>query len=262
MNRYLKLFLAFLALSLKRFLEHRSNTFGNLSLSLIGIFLVILFIEIIFSQTPLIQGWSKYELLFLVGFYRIVFNIFYVFFIKSIDMFPGYIKTGELDMLLTKPVNSQFFVSFRHARIYELGQLIPSLFLLGYAIINLELGISYETLFLYLIGTLTGLTIIYCLYFALATLAIWLIDMEAMVEFQYATSQISSYPVDIFGRTAGMLLTYIIPIAFVVTFPVKVLLDKTSEVYILFGVILAVTLFVITNWFWNFALKHYTSASS
>lgn len=262
MKKYFRLFIALSSLSLKRFFEHRLSAYGNLSLSLTGIFLLLLFLEVIYSKVPKVVGWEKYEILFLVGFYRIIFNLFYCLFVKSIDSFPGYIKAGELDIILTKPVNSQFFVSLRHTRLYELAQLIPSIVLIIFAILNLPADFYFLDLFVYLISTIVGLTILYCIYFSLATLAIWLVDMEALPEFQYALNQAASYPVDIFGRTTGILLTFIIPIAFVVTFPVKVLLNKSSEILIVVGILIAMFLFIFTSWFWNFALKHYTSASS
>jgi ABC-2 type transport system permease protein len=262
MKRYSRMFLALVVLSLKRFFEHRSSTYGNLSISIFWFILTILTVEIIFTQVSSIFSWTKYELLFLVGYYRLIFNLGYILFNKSIDMIPGYIKSGELDIILTKPISSMFFVTFRHTRFYEFGQLFASTILIVYAALNLDWTFSFIHILSLVLGIVSGLIIIYCLYFSIAAFAIWTVNMEALPEFQFALSQALSYPTDIYGKILNIIFVTILPLAFVVTIPVKVLLNKSPYFLSLIGFIIAVLMLVMTKYFWDYALRHYTSASS
>jgi ABC-2 type transport system permease protein len=57
-------------------------------------------------------------------------------------------------------------------------------------------------------------------------------------------------------------LTFVVPIAFMTTFPAAVLLGRLDWQYLWIGCALAAVLLVGSARFWRFALRHYTSASS
>ena len=56
--------------------------------------------------------------------------------------------------------------------------------------------------------------------------------------------------------------TFIIPVAFLTTVPAETLLERAQTGWILSSGLLAVALLFISRWFWKFALRFYTSASS
>ena len=68
-----------------------------------------------------------------------------------------------------------------------------------------------------------GLTLLYCLWFALITLAFWLVRVEALGYLFYDVWQAGRYPVDYFKGTIRLLLTYVLPVAFATTFPAQAL---------------------------------------
>ena len=56
--------------------------------------------------------------------------------------------------------------------------------------------------------------------------------------------------------------TFIVPVAFLTTVPAEVMLGRTQINWILGSGILAVISFIFSIFFWRFALRFYTSASS
>jgi ABC-2 type transport system permease protein len=56
--------------------------------------------------------------------------------------------------------------------------------------------------------------------------------------------------------------TFIIPVAFLTTVPAETLLERVQVGWIVGSGILAVVLLCLSRWFWKFALRFYTSASS
>ncbi len=54
----------------------------------------------------------------------------------------------------------------------------------------------------------------------------------------------------------------IVPIAFVTTFPASALFGILEPVLLWYGIVAAGVLLVASNRFWNFAVRHYSSASS
>src|ERR1700704_4502853 len=120
MKKYFKLFLSLVKLSSKKYLENRTNVFSGIVSSLFYFLVTIFFVSIIFSQTGTIQGWSKYEAFLLLGIYKSVSALFSLLCLRGINFIPEYVRKGDLDLLLTKPLNTQFYLSFHYTRTWEI----------------------------------------------------------------------------------------------------------------------------------------------
>ena len=59
-----------------------------------------------------------------------------------------------------------------------------------------------------------------------------------------------------------VLLTVIVPIAFITTFPAQAVLGKLDDATLLGAVVMAALMFVFSAWFWRYAIGNYSSASS
>lgn len=261
MKRYLKVILSLMSFSFKRYLEHRWNTFGSIISSAISFALVLLFISILFSKTNAINGWSKEEIFFFAGVFQVFSSVFSFLFLRSINFLPNYIRRGDLDLILTKPVNAQILLSFRFTRSYEVINLLPGLIIIWYTS-NLMGILASWNIVLLVLGMLAGLLILYGLYFSLAILTFWLIRFSSLTSIYSMISTPLAFPVDIFGKGAALFLTFIIPLGFMLTVPVGVFLGKSPLILLLLGGVVAIISVSFSIWFWNFALKHYTSASS
>jgi len=88
------------------------------------------------------------------------------------------------------------------------------------------------------------------------------IKIDNITELFYAFYETGRYPVTIYRGVVRALLTFIIPIAFVTTFPATALLGRLDQSTAWTGVIFAIVFFIASNRFWNFAIRHYSSASS
>ncbi len=88
------------------------------------------------------------------------------------------------------------------------------------------------------------------------------IKIDNITEVFYAFYEAGRYPVTIYRGAVRVLLTFVVPIAFVTTFPASALLGRIDQATTLIGLALALGLTFGSNRFWNFAVRHYSSASS
>ncbi|MDO8429043.1 MAG: ABC-2 family transporter protein [Candidatus Daviesbacteria bacterium] len=262
MRRYFKIFIALISISSKRYLENRANVFMRVSGGIFSLIVSIYFIEIIFSFTSNIGGWTKYEVLLLTGLFRIITSVFMFLCQRGIYDIPELIKGGYLDLILVSPVNSQFYLSFRRSKPYEILSAPAGIFLIIYSLSKLNLTFSILDFLLLFIGLLMGIIILYSIYFMLATIAIWLIQVSALSNLYHIIVQPLSIPTDILGKGVSFVLTFIIPLGVVLTVPLQVFLHKISASSVFISVIFAVLFLYLSTRFWKFALRHYTSASS
>lgn len=262
MKRYFKFLLALMTISTKRYLEQRASTLGFIFLKIAGLVLMLLFIEIYFSHTKDIFGWTKYQVIFLTGIFQIMTTLFSALFQRSVNFISRYIQHGELDNFLTKPVSSQFYLSLRLNRTPDLIAALSGVAVIIYALEKMNLVFSATDWIVLIIGLLFGLAILYGIYFSIATLAIWLGRFESFPDLYYLIREPLGVPIDILGKSTSFVLTFIIPLGFIITVPISVFLNKSPLFFILGGLAFAVLTVGFSVWFWNFSLRHYTSASS
>ena len=109
---------------------------------------------------------------------------------------------------------------------------------------------------------LCGLVAIYALRFMLVTCAFWLVSVQNLHDLLHPAFQVGQYPVAFFKGWARVVLTFIVPVAFATTFPAQALLGTLDPLLVPLGLLLAGATLYASHRFWQFAVRHYASASS
>lgn len=260
--KYINVFLQLAALSLKKHFENRFNTFAAVISNIFVLGVLIVFVDVYFSFSKEILGWTKAEVFFLVGLYRVITAAFIVFFQRSINYMSKDVESGNLDMYLTKPINSQFFLSFRHIRSNDFIGIISGLAVIIYASTQLHTNIGLTNWLILFINALSGVTILYGIMFILATFTLWFGRLNALLDVLFIIRSPIERPISFLGQNAAFVLTYIIPLAFIVTIPVEIFLNRVNWTSTFVCLLIALTCLYISSRFWNYSLRHYTSASS
>ncbi len=107
-HKYLKLWYTFFSNSLTREMEFKANFIAHIAVDLIYYTSLYLFYYVIFQFTDTIGSFTKETvIIFMIVTYMV--DAFYEFFFSgNIYSFNQMIVKGNLDFILTKPVNSQF----------------------------------------------------------------------------------------------------------------------------------------------------------
>jgi ABC-2 type transport system permease protein len=163
---------------------------------------------------------------------------------------------------LTKPVNAQFISSLRNIIVWRLVDVIIGLGLIMYALGELHVSPTFDQIVFFGGMLISGTVIVYSIWLVMVSLAFWFVKIDNITELFYAFYEAGRYPVTIYRGAVRVLLTYLVPIAFVTTFPASALLGRLDQTTMLIGFVFAVGLFILSNRFWNFALRYYSSASS
>lgn len=262
MKKYLQLFNSLFKHSFKRYLEDRKGVIGFTFFTTINFFLQIYIVSIMFMNTKSLAGWSKEEVFLLVGILRLFTTIFSLFFQRSINHLVGEVKMGNLDLILTKPLNSQFYYSFFLMRAFEMINLSIPIIFIGYALLHLSVSYFWVHLFGMTILIICGVVIFYSIYISLASLVFKFGSFDSFPSvFNILTIPLLA-PTDVYGYTSNFVLTFLLPLAFVVTIPAKLMTDKAQPWFVLIGILFAAGCLFISTRIWNQSIKHYSSASS
>ncbi len=266
MRRHFRLYAAFWRNCLRQAVEYRANFWANVLTNIGWLFSLLLFLKLIYLNTQSVAGWSEGEMFLLVGTYSVVRGIADTLFYKNLSELPGQIRLGTMDFTLLRPVNSQFFISLRFVSLDNLGQFVGALALLGYGLSRVPKPPQPANIAAYVFLTLCGLIIFYSISLITMTLSFWLVRLDNLFVALDTVFSIGRTPTDVFrafGRAAPFFLTYILPLAFLATMPIKALGGHLhGPGTLLGGAALAVSLFGLSVLFWRFATRAYSSASS
>ena len=260
--RYLRLWRRFVTLALVREAEYRLNFAVNVLEGFAQLGVVVLTYALVYRFTDRVAGWTAAEALMLVGVYRALDGLLALQIAPNLMRMSRYIGEGELDFILLSPVSSQFLVSLRWLQLPEIVNVLIGVALTIYA--GGRAGITWSAPHVLdaLVLAGCGLVLLYCLWFALVTLAFWLVKVEALGFLFYDVWQAGRYPVDYFKTSVRLLLTFIFPVAFATTFPTQALRGDVDPRLLVVGPALAALALLLAHRFWTFAVRRYSSASS
>lgn len=262
MRFYGRLWRRFIILALVREAEYRVSFFTSLLEGMAELAVAVLTFALLYQFTSGIAGWSAPEALVLVGVYRALDGLIALQVTPNMDRLTQYVGRGDLDFVLLRPVSSQFLVSLRWLRPVEATNILIGVALAVYA--GGQAGARWSpggvAAALFLAGC--GLVLLYCLWFVIATCAFWLVRVEPLGYLFYDVWQAARYPVDYFKGPIRAILTFVLPVAFATTFPTRALLGVVDPRLLPLGLGLAAFALFLTNRFWQFALRRYSSASS
>ncbi len=263
MGRYVKLYIIFLKFSLVRMMENRFDFLFRAVPTTLTLIIALSVVSFIFSNVKEVAGWNRDQLFLLLGTYNIVWGLFFGLFIKNLSKINRYVNKGDLDLFLTKPVNSQFLVSTSSP--IDLGEavtLLSGIVILNYALNALHIQPNFITGFLYLLLVIGAVILSYSIWFMIMTLSFWFGRLPELHETFLTLFAMNKYPVDIFNGSIKFIFIYFFPLAVMVTFPTRILLNNLEPISVVWSLTASLIFLIISNFFWNFALKHYSSASS
>ncbi|MEX0698897.1 MAG: ABC-2 family transporter protein [Acidimicrobiia bacterium] len=262
MSRYWRLLRIFWGNALSTELEYRAAFWANAFLSLFWLGWAALGARAYFRFAAAIRGWTYDELLIVMGLFFAINGLRQAIIQPNLARMAEYIRLGTLDFLLTKPISSQFMVSFRHIGIYNWLDPILGLGLVVFGLVRRGQPITIVGVAGFLILGLAGVAVMYALALAVQCLAVWSIGAEGLDDVIQGMVEAGRFPVDVYRGIVRGLLTFVIPVAMLTTFPADALLGRASGGLVAIVLVVAAALLWITSRLWIWSLRRYSGASA
>lgn len=259
--RYLRLLGASFSLSLRQEMAFRTNLFFQIMMTAISIVSGLAVLGVVYTQTQTLAGWSQGESVVLLGTFQIVGGIFQTFIASNLIWFAGQVKDGKLDHVLVQPVPSLFMVSLGKCAPLALSQVVMGLVIIVLGLRELNALPSFWGLSGWLVLVVVGVVVAWATRVLTCSLAFWAPSMELDV-FYSALWQFGRYPVTIYQQPLRFSLTYILPLAFLSTFPASVLLGRADPLLPVLGIAISGVAIALVQLVWRTGLRRYTSATS
>jgi ABC-2 type transport system permease protein len=243
-------------------LQYRANFFIQLFQSVLSLGVGLAVLALVFSQTTNLNGWTRSQLLAVLGVQILIGGIIHTFVQPNMTHLLADIRDGKLDFALAKPEDGQLLVSVRDVRIWQVVDIVSGTVVLVVAVLQLGQGIGVLDALAFVAAIAIGGSMFYCFWMVVTTGAFWLVRMDEVVELFEGVFQSGRWPVGVYPRWLRFGLTFLIPIAFAVTVPAEALTSRLNPSTLLFALLLAIVFLVFTRWFWRRGLKRYSGASA
>ncbi len=255
---------SFMRASFQEDAAYRTNFFISLFTSLLNLLTGVLGILVLFGQIDSVHGWTLASTLAVLGVYLVVSAVRGLFISPSFDSLSGMdgeIWSGAFDFSILRPVNAQFFASFRKWRLFALLDLVLGVGVLVAAVIQLGVVLSVWQVLFFLFMLVVGMSILYAILLIFAALIFWSPGVLFTWVFD-GLFQMARYPANIYPGWLRMVLTWIVPVGVITTFPARALTDSITPMELAVSLLLAAALLAVASILFRVGLRKYASASS
>lgn len=263
MKRYFKI----LAIILKNSYIRDSKIIGSVSssimMSLVEILITLTLFSAIFNNTNSIAGWNFYQMIFLYTLLKSMTLINGIVARGGLaKMSSEYVRRGDYDFYLTKPLNSMLLVSMSKPRVYNVMVLIPTIALAIYAALRSGISIGLGNIMWFLVAFIIGTVLFYFINVITIVPVFWFVRLFSLKDLMNRFSQFMRYPSGIYSFATRVIFYSILPILVVTYLPAWFLFNPPSPVYIIYMLGITVLFGFIAERLWKLGEKHYGSASS
>ena len=263
--KYIYLWISIFKYSLSRDMEYKTNFIGSLFVDAIYYITWYYFFEIIYSKTETLGDFDREDILvFLIATFFV--DTLYMMLFDGASHLREHIRTGSLDFILIRPVNSQFLISFRYIRSYTLVSLVILTIILFNVLSSFHPeSLSIFNILLFIISISIGVLIWYCFEFITSCLTFYFRDFRTGGWLTHEIMKFSMRPDSIYSGFIRKILFTILPMALVASVPARLLLNGLTyqnQKYLISQFIIVIALLLISRLIWRIGLKKYESAQS
>ncbi len=260
--RGLQLALNYLRIGVLNEFQYRANFYIQILQTFIALATGLIGLNLVFSQTNQLGGWSKPELLAVMGVFITMGGVIRSAIQPNMERLMEEIREGNLDFALTKPADAQLLVSVREFRFWQVVDVLTGLIVMGVALAQMNWLISAWSVLGFLSAVVMGAVMIYCFWLVITSTAFWFVRVHEIANLFEGLYAAGRWPIDIYPNWLRYGLTFLVPVAFAVTVPAEALTGRLTFQTWAGAFALTIALFIIARTIWKIGLRSYSGASA
>ena len=184
------------------------------------------FIIILISKTNTLAGYSFWQVIFFFATFNLIDTAAQLF-MREVYRFRTYVVSGEFDYFLSKPLSPLFRTLLGGSDILDLPMLFLSTLFVVVAAAQIE-AVSFVGIFLYLVLIANAFFIALSLHIMVVSLGVLTTEIDNALWMYRDLTAMGRLPIDIYREPLRMLITFVIPVGIMITFPSKAIMGLLS----------------------------------
>lgn len=222
----------------------------------------------LFDRFGAVRGWTFGEVALFYGLVNIMFAIADVL-TRGFDLLgTTFLRTGSFDRLLLRPRSVTLQLMGHDFRVSRFGRLLQGIFMLAIGTQLADVMWSADTIAVALWAVAGGVALFVGILVLQGALSFWTIEsLEVAHVLSFGGVQAAQYPLSIYNEWLRDFLTFVVPLACVVYFPVLTILSRHDPLgsHGWLGFVTPIAGFVflgVAFVAWHLGIRHYTSTGS
>ena len=261
-SQYLRIWLTSARYSIVRALMFRGDFLIWALVELFWMSVNLLMISVIYDHTKSVAGWSKYEMMLLVGTSLLIQRFLMGFFWSSIFEMGRNIRSGNFDFFLAQPGNVMFMATTRKLDPDSLVNSLVALSVVIYAAHRLGLAPGAGDIAAYAFLVVCGIVIHYSILVLSISPAFWITSAQGIEGGYFTLSEFSRLPRQAFRGVANVVFVWIMPVVVVSNTPANTLIHGLNLNQVLWLALIAAAWLGAAIFVFHRGLRRYSSASS
>jgi ABC-2 type transport system permease protein len=262
-QKQLKVMLMLFKMKLSRNMAFRFSFFGAFFVDGSMFLIQILMFQVIYSQAGSIGEWNRSQMLLFIGTFSLLNAVNMVLYFFGVITIPDKIKSGQMDLYITKPVNTLFHLSFENIDVGSVPLVLASVGIIAYAVMEMGVPVTAGRLLGYVFLVLLMQVLYYDMEVILRTFPFFFIQAASFerleIEFLGLCMKI---PGTLFKGAFKILFNLLLPYGIMSTVPAQFFAGALTPMGFAYSVLVVVVFTAFTLAFFRLGLKSYKSASS
>ena len=254
-------------INLLTMLEYRANFIMWFAFTIVYHGSAIAALWVTLRQFPSMNGWDFKQMAFLYALWMLGHEFHNTFFFSVVNV-PEYVREGRFDRFLVRPQDALFQTLTVPSQLFPDGLMLA---LITFAVVTRYCGVEVNWVFIAFVPLVVvgGALIDLGISLAVATVAFWFVRVDTLRWVVMSLEQeFTRYPISIYTRGVRVILTFVLPFAFMNYFPAAFLLHKTETGLSLSPQVGLLAPAVGAAWlaasygFWRIGMQHYQGTGS
>jgi len=243
-------------------LQYRANFVASFASTCFYLLTALLTLSLFFRHATTLGGWDFWEVVVLLGVFNALSGLVEAVLRPGIGDLAAQVRSGNLDLVLSRPVDAQVFVTFRHIDIWRLADILLGLGVSAYALVHMGHFPGTWQIIAFFLTFAAAALVVYAIWVTLMSLAFWFVSVENIATLFDAVFEGARYPVSAYPTALRFLFFYLLPVAWTTTIPASALTGRLNLPTALAAAGVGLGALVFSRLLWRAAIRRYTGASS
>lgn len=261
--KHMRIWLKLIRLNFMSQMEYRANFVTGILMEAGYLLAKAMYVIVIYRAGKRIGGYGPDEILVFVGSYVALTGFYAGLLAANLFQLSGLVRDGSFDMILAKPLNSQFYATLRRS---DLGCFLFD-FLAGVAMVVVglsRLGLGFDPLRIagWSLFAASGAAVGYALWVIPMTFVFRVVRADAIAGLADSFWDFNNLPMVAYGRIGQAIGTYAIPIFVITNFPALFALGRMPPALFAWGLVSPFIFGFIASRLWKAGLTQYSSGGN
>lgn len=217
----------------------------------------------IYSNVDTIGSWGQEEMILYIGTFSLLNAISMTICFFGLNGIPAKVKSGELDLYLSKPISPLFRLTFEQISPGAVPLVLLSLVIIWHGVYTMQKSICLQEIAAYCFWVVVMEVLYYEMEVLVRSISLYLATTARMEQLEEAGLALCmKLPGIAFYGIYKMVFYLLLPYGIMATLPVQSMIGEMSVKLALYGIFVVLLFSILTCVVWKQGLRHYNSASS